>query len=122
MRVGARKVDPMGREVTRWMGDNVRSVLTRAGGQLGRARFAVYGRNTYPDATFTLRLSYGQVKGYPMNGTKAPPKTTFYGLYNRAASFDYQGPFSLASRYTDGRPKISLPTPFHFLTTHDLIG
>ncbi len=122
MIVLARKLDPMRRELTKWMEDNVQSVLTRAGEQLGRARFAVYGRNTYPDATFTLRLSYGQVKGYPMNGTKAPPKTTFYGLYNRAASFDYQGPFWLSSRYTEGRSKLDLATPFNFVTTNDIIG
>ena len=56
----------------KWYEDNVQSVEQRAGEQLGKARFAVYGKTTYPDATFTLRLSYGQVKGYPMNGTKAP--------------------------------------------------
>ena len=94
----ARKLDPTRREFVKWMQDNVQSVVERAGEALGKARFAVYGRNAYPDATFTLRLSYGQVKGYPMNGTLAPPKTTFYGLYDRANSFDFQGPFLLPSR------------------------
>ncbi|MGA2212062.1 MAG: S46 family peptidase, partial [Bryobacteraceae bacterium] len=77
----ARQLDPMRREFVKWMQANAQSVVERAGEALGKARFAVYGRNAYPDATFTLRLSYGQVKGYPMNGTKAPSKTTFYGLY-----------------------------------------
>ena len=80
MIVLARKLDPLRRELIKWMEDNVESVEQRAGEQLGKARFAAYGKTTYPDATFTLRLSYGQVKGYPMNGTEAPPKTTFYGL------------------------------------------
>jgi hypothetical protein len=81
MIVLARKLDPMRRESIKWSEDNVSSVLQRAGEQLGKARFAVYGKTTYPDATFTLRLSYGQVQGYPMNGTKAPYKTTFYGRW-----------------------------------------
>ena len=92
MIVLARKLDPMRRELIKWEEDNVQSVETGAGEKLGKARFAVYGKTTYPDATFTLRLSYGQVKGYPMNGTKAPSKTTFYGLYDRAASFDFERP------------------------------
>jgi Peptidase S46 len=118
----ARKLDPMRREIVKWMQDNVQSVQQRAGEALGKARFAVYGRNAYPDATFTLRLSYGQVKGYPMNGTKAPSKTTFYGLYDRASSFDFQGPFWLSSRYLEGRSKLDLSTPFNFVTTNDIIG
>jgi hypothetical protein len=120
--VMARRVDPIRREQIKWFEDNVDSVDQRAGELLGKARFAVYGKNTYPDATFTLRLSYGQALGYPMNGTIAPYKTTFYGLYDRAASFDYKPPFDLPKRYTDGRDKLDLSTPFNFVTTNDIIG
>ncbi|HEX4135349.1 MAG TPA: S46 family peptidase [Bryobacteraceae bacterium] len=122
MIVLARKLDPMRREMIKWMQDNVESVEQRAGEQLGKARFAVYGKTTYPDATFTLRLSYGQVKGYPMNGTKAPPKTTFYGLYDRAYSFDLKPPFNLPARYAEGKDKLNLATPLDFVTTNDIIG
>jgi len=122
MIVMARRIDPIRREQIKWFEDNVDSVEQRAGELLGRARFAVYGTNLYPDATFTLRLSYGQVMGYPMNGTIAPYKTTFYGLYDRAASFDYQAPFDLPKRYVDGRDKLDLTTPFNFVTTNDIIG
>jgi hypothetical protein len=122
MIVLARDLDPMRRELIKWVEDNVTSVAQRAGEQLGKARFAVYGKNTYPDATFTLRLSYGQVKGYPMNGTNAPPKTTFYGLYDRAQSFNFEDPYYLPSRYLEGRSKLDLSTPLDFVTTNDIIG
>jgi hypothetical protein len=122
MIVLARDLDPMRREMIKWTEKNVTSVEQRAGEQLGRARFAIYGKSIYPDATFTLRLSYGQVKGYPMNGTKAPYKTTMYGLYDRANSFDFQGPFDLPSRYKEGRTKLDLATPMNFVTTNDIIG
>ena len=122
MIVLARQLDPMRRELIKWLEDNVESVEQRAGEQLGKARFAAYGKTTYPDATFTLRLSYGQMQGYPMNGTKAPYKTTFYGLYDRAQSFDFQPPFDLPSRYMEGRGRLDLSTPLNFVTTNDVIG
>jgi len=122
MIVLARKLDPMRRELNKWTEDNVQAVKQRAGEQLGKARFAAFGKSTYPDATFTLRLSYGQVKGYPMNGTVAPPKTTFYGLYDRAASFDYKEPFQLPSRYSERKGALDLSTALNFVTTHDIIG
>jgi hypothetical protein len=122
MIVLARKLDPMRRELIKWTQDNVESAEQQAGEQLGKARFAVFGKTTYPDATFTLRLSYGQVKGYPMNGTKAPSKTTFYGLYDRAYGFDLKFPFNLPSRYAEGKQKLDLSTPLDFATTNDVIG
>jgi hypothetical protein len=117
-----RNLDPIRRENTKWSEENVDGALQQAGEKLGKARFAVYGKNTYPDATFTLRLSYGEVKGYPMNGTKAPYKTTLYGLYDRAQSFDFKGPFFLPPRYAAGRDKLDLSTPVDFVSTHDITG
>ena len=66
MIVLARKLDPISRSMTNWYQSNVQSVEIPAGEKLGKARFLVYGKSAYPDATFTLRLSYGTVKGYPM--------------------------------------------------------
>mgnify|MGYP003694133287 CR=1 FL=1 len=93
----ARVADGFSRKNQKTLDDRVTSVATEAGEKIGRARFAVYGHSVYPDATFTLRLSYGQVKGYRMNGTIAPHKTTLFGLYERAQSFDLKPPFDLPS-------------------------
>jgi hypothetical protein len=98
------------------------SVQSAAVEKIGKARFAVYGKNTYPDATFTLRLSYGTVSGYPMNGTKAPFKTTLYGLYDRAYSFGNTGDFALPKRYEERREKLDLSTPINFVSSCDIIG
>jgi hypothetical protein len=122
MIVMARKIDPLRRELIKWRQENVQSALQQAGEQLGKARFAVYGKSTYPDATFTLRLSYGEVEGYPMNGTKAPPKTTLYGRYDRALGFDCKGDFALTERFVKGESKLNLATPVDFVTTNDIIG
>ena len=120
--VAARRTDALVRAYIRWNHDELESVITPAGEKLGRARFLAYGRDTYPDATFTLRLSYGAVKGYAYNGTIAPPFTTFYGLYDRAASFDDKAPFDLAPAESKGRDKIDLATPLDFVTTNDISG
>ena len=118
----ARKLDPMIREMRKWAEDEIESVARPAEEKIGQARFAAYGKNTYPDATFTLRLSYATVKGYPMNGTVAPSKTTFYGLYDRAASFDNQPPFNLPEKVDQARDRVKMCTPLNFVCTGDIIG
>jgi len=122
MIVAARRVDPIVRETTRRLRDTYGSVLTKEGEKLGKARFLVYGKDAYPDATFTLRLSYGTVTGYPYNGTVAPPFTTFYGLYDRAASFSDKPPFDLTPKEEAGLSKLDLATPLDFVSTGDIIG
>jgi hypothetical protein len=122
MIVLARKLDPVRRELIKWAEDNVDSVVQRAGEQLGKARFAAFGKTQFPDATFTLRLSYGKVQSYPMNGTIAPPYTTMYGLFDRSASFSNKFPFDLPQRWIDARGKLDLATPMNFVTTNDIIG
>ena len=120
--VAARRLDPIVRGFNRQQRDEIQSVLTPAEEKLGKARFAVYGKDTYPDATFTLRLSYGTVKGFPMNGTIAPPVTTFYGLYDRSDSFGNKAPFNLAPHFVDAQSKFNLATPLDFVSTGDIIG
>ncbi len=122
MIVAARRVDPISRATYIRNRDKYLSVLTPAGEALGKARFLVYGKNAYPDATFTLRLSYGTVAGFPYNGTEAPPFTTFYGLYDRAASFSDKSPFDLTPKEQAALGKLDLATPFDFVSTGDIIG
>ncbi|MGP8186367.1 MAG: S46 family peptidase [Terracidiphilus sp.] len=122
MIAAARRVDPVWRASYQYRRDKIESVFEAAGEKLGKARFAVYGKIAYPDATFTLRLSYGTVDGYPYNGTVAPPFTTFYGLYDRAASFGNQPPFDLTPKEAAAREKIDLATPFDFVSTNDITG
>jgi Peptidase S46 len=118
----ARRVDPLVRQMIKWHEDNVESIESRAGEKIGKARFAVYGKSSYPDATFTLRLAYGTVKGYPMNGTIAPAHTTFYGLFDRAYSFDLKKPFDVTKPVMDAKDKLDLTTPLDFVSTCDVVG
>ena len=118
----ARRVNPEILAMIKWHEDKVESIETPAGEKIGKARFAVYGKSTYPDATFTLRLAYGTVKGYPMNGTEAPPHTTLYGLYDRAYSFGLKPPFNLPELWLKLKDKLDLETPLDFVTTCDIVG
>jgi len=122
MMVLARAIDPFDRQRIKAFEDKVESVETPAGEKIGQARFAVYGKSLYPDATFTLRLAYGAVKGYPMNGTQAPPMTTFYGLYDRAYSFGLKHPYDLPARYLERRTRLDLAGPLDFVNTCDITG
>jgi len=83
--------------------------------------FKVFGDALPPDATFTLRISDGVVKGYDYNGTQAPVKTTFYGLYDRYYSNDGKFPWSLPERWLNP-PADLLKTPINFVCTADIVG
>ncbi|MBN2199851.1 MAG: S46 family peptidase [Candidatus Aminicenantes bacterium] len=117
-----RRLDPMLRDAETWRRENVESALTAGGEKIAQARFAVYGKKTYPDATFTLRLSYGMAAGYPMNGTRAPYMTTLYGLYDRALGFGEKGAYALPRRFWERKAALDLSTPVNFVSTCDIIG
>jgi hypothetical protein len=118
----ARRVDPVIRERKRWLEETIAGIEVDAGEKIGRARFAVYGKNAYPDATGTLRLSYGTVAGYPMNGTLAQPLTTFHGLYDRALGFGLKPPYDLPARFLERKDRVRMETPLNFVSTCDIIG
>lgn len=90
--------------------------------QLGRARFDVYGTTIPPDATFSLRIADGMVKGYEYNGTYAPVYTTFYGLYDHYYSYGTDSPWDLPERWIDYPRGFDLSTPLNFISTADIIG
>lgn len=90
--------------------------------ELGKALFDVYGTTIPPDATFTLRISDGVVKGFPYNGTIAPPFTTYFGMYDRYFSFNKKFPWSLNERWLDEMDEFDLSTPINFVATNDISG
>ncbi|MGE5682680.1 MAG: S46 family peptidase, partial [Bacillota bacterium] len=89
---------------------------------LGQALFDVFGTSIPPDATFTLRIADGVVAGYDYNGTKAPAKVTYYGMYDRYYSFNKQSPWDLPERWKNPPAEFNLETPMCFVSTNDIIG
>jgi hypothetical protein len=90
--------------------------------ELGRAMYEVYGTTIPPDATFSLRIADGVVKGYAYNGTLAPPVTTFYGMYDRYYSFGKKDPWELTPRWANPPADFNMSTPINFVSTNDIIG
>jgi hypothetical protein len=90
--------------------------------EIAKARFAIEGTSNYPDATFTLRLSYGTVRGYEEDGKQIPAFTDFAGLYRRSAEHDNKPPFDLPHRWIDKKSNLNLSTKFNFVSDADIIG
>ncbi|MCL1908814.1 MAG: S46 family peptidase [Holophagaceae bacterium] len=104
---------------------SVGSIISDNAARIAKARFDVYGHDVYPDATFSLRLSYGSVETFPMEGTLAQPFTTFYGMYDRAEAWGPEarwGSWSLPERWDNARGTINLKTPYNFITNNDITG
>ena len=122
MIVVARLIDPKAREVRKRYESELTGVERANYSKIARALFETEGTKLYPDATFTLRLSYGAVEGYMENGKKVPPFTTLGGLYARSDAFKHEFPYNLPARWTEKKKDINLNTPFNFVSTNDIIG
>lgn len=118
----AAKLEKYRRKNRTWYENSIEAVETLAATLISKARFAVLGNSVYPDATFTLRLSYGRVAGYGQGTTLVPPFTTFYGLYDKAAGFGNKPPFDLATKVKAAQSLVNLSTPLNFVTTNDITG
>ncbi|HYT91294.1 MAG TPA: S46 family peptidase [Gemmataceae bacterium] len=118
----AKLVDAESRKVRKVLESQYSEPNEQAYDKIATAKFAVEGTNTYPDATFTLRLSFGQVKSYIEDGKKIPFQTTLGGLYERAEADKYRHPFDLPQRWIDRKDRLNLKTPFNFVCTVDIIG
>jgi hypothetical protein len=117
----ARIVDPEARELRKIV-EAQSEIKQQAQAQIGKARFAKEGTGQYPDATFTLRLAFGVVKGYEEDGRQIPFQTTFEGLFRRSAEHNNKPPFDLPERWIKRKSKINLKTPLNFVNTADIIG
>jgi hypothetical protein len=125
-----RNIDPDARNIRKRFEDEVGSVERQNGATLAKIRFALYGQTMPPDATFTLRLSYGEVKGYVEDGlgSVAPkgatiaPYTEFGGAFEHAAKHGNKAPYDLPASWMNAKNRIKLSTPLDFASTPDIIG
>ena len=122
MIVVARMIDPKAREVRKRYESELTGVERSNYAKIARALFETEGTKLYPDATFTLRLSYGAVEGYMENGQKISPFTTLGGLFARSDKFKHEFPYNLPKRWMEKKSAINLNTPFNFVSTNDIIG
>ena len=117
----ARIVDGPAREARKVV-ETQDEIKQQAYAEIAKARFAAQGTSTYPDATFTLRLSYGTVRGYEEHGKQIPALTTVAGLYQRGTEHKNEPPFDIPKRWLDRKSKLNPNTPFNFVSDADIIG
>jgi hypothetical protein len=115
----ARAIDPEAREVRQRFEKEVEGPQRQASEQVAKAQFKVYGTSTYPDATFSPRLSFGTVKGWREGDRDIAPFTTLAGAFERHTGRD---PFALPASWLKAKPKLELSTPLDFVATNDIIG
>ena len=120
--VAMRAIEPDSLAVRKLFDDKIDSVVRRDGTLIAKARFAQSGFTQPPDATFTLRLSYGAAKGYQENGKNIPYFTTMGGAFEHAAEHNNQPPFNLPESWMNSKSKVDLKTPLNFVSTADIIG
>lgn len=120
--VAMRAIDPSARAARHEFEDKVDSVVHRDGAVIAKARFAQSGYTQPPDATFTLRLSYGAVKGYQENGKAIPFETTMGGAFQHATDHGSKPPYDLPESWLKSKPNLNLKTPLNFVSTADIIG
>ena len=118
----ARDIDKESRAVRKRYEEEVVAVERTNYAKIAHALFEDQGTKLYPEATFTLRRSYGAVKGYQENGKFVPPFTTLGGLFARSNQYHHAFPYNLPSRWTSRRAAINLKTPFNFVSTNDIVG
>jgi Peptidase S46 len=118
----AKLVDDEARKVRKVYEEKVEEPQRQAYGKMAKARFAVQGTGVYPDATFTLRLAFGQIKGFEENGQKVAPFTTLNGAFERSKAQGGQDPFKLPESWIKAKDRMKLDTPFNFVSTADIIG
>ncbi len=118
----AKLVDAKSREVRKTYEDKIEEPLRQAYAKIADARFALTGADNYPDATFTLRLAFGTVKGFRERGEQVPPWTTIGGTFTHSEAHGKKEPFALPPSWINSRSKLSAGTPFNFVSTADIIG
>jgi hypothetical protein len=120
----ARDIDAESRAVRLEYESKVNEPETQALADINRARFELFGRGDYPDATGTLRLSFGVVKGYEQDGQHIPPWTTFAGAFAHETGHGATYPFVLPARWKTAAVRMALAgqTPLDFVSTADITG
>ncbi|MDO5579981.1 MAG: S46 family peptidase [Planctomycetia bacterium] len=116
-------VDPTAREIRSLYEKKVQDPLRKAYTAIAQARFQLKDANYYPDATFTLRLSYGKIAGYiEDNGKTIPPWTFMSGAFQHAEKHDFIPPYDLAESWIKNKKDLDLSTPLNIISTNDIIG